>query len=124
MYRSDALQFYQRENGTQPNMVIVYRDGVGEGQIDYVREHEIAAIKVSLSCGHWIDNVCCFENRLARGGIYSTRTDMRLFNVKKEMWKTCNITAIYVRKMKVPSHYNPINICMYIYLFPRGASLR
>ncbi|XP_069969643.1 piwi-like protein Siwi [Penaeus vannamei] len=26
-------------------MVVVYRDGVGEGQLEYVKEHEIAAIK-------------------------------------------------------------------------------
>ncbi|KAK4314293.1 hypothetical protein Pmani_014444 [Petrolisthes manimaculis] len=45
----NALQYYQQENGTQPNMVIVYRDGVGDGQIDYVREHEITAIKRCFS---------------------------------------------------------------------------
>ena len=44
----DALHQYKIENGTHPSMVVVYRDGVGEGQIEYVKEHEIAAIMVRL----------------------------------------------------------------------------
>ncbi|XP_042859394.1 piwi-like protein 1, partial [Penaeus japonicus] len=39
----NALNHYKAENGIQPAMVVVYRDGVGEGQLEYVKEHEIAA---------------------------------------------------------------------------------
>lgn len=35
----------------QPSRVLVYRDGVGEGQIEYVRDHEIAGIQVKNSGG-------------------------------------------------------------------------
>ncbi|KAK8395790.1 hypothetical protein O3P69_005712 [Scylla paramamosain] len=41
----NALQRYKQENGTHPSRVLVYRDGVGEGQIEYVMDHEIAGIQ-------------------------------------------------------------------------------
>lgn len=41
----NALQKYKQENGCQPARVLVYRDGVGEGQIETVRDHEIAGIQ-------------------------------------------------------------------------------
>ncbi|MCL4130653.1 UNVERIFIED_CONTAM: hypothetical protein GTU68_053210 [Idotea baltica] len=40
-----ALEGYMKENNVLPSTVIVFRDGVGEGQIGYVKEHEIAAIR-------------------------------------------------------------------------------
>ena len=43
---TDALLKYKQENGMQPDRVLVYRDGVGEGQIEHVRDHEIVAIEV------------------------------------------------------------------------------
>jgi len=40
-----ALRKYAEINGALPARVIMYRDGVGDGQIPYVVEHEIAAIQ-------------------------------------------------------------------------------
>eukprot|EP00092_Neocalanus_flemingeri_P034763 GFUD01037831.1.p1 GENE.GFUD01037831.1~~GFUD01037831.1.p1 ORF type:complete len:253 (+),score=76.73 GFUD01037831.1:50-760(+) len=40
-----ALRKYAEINGNLPARVIMYRDGVGDGQIPYVMEHEIAAIQ-------------------------------------------------------------------------------
>lgn len=47
---ADAVDQYHRCNESKyPATLIIYRDGVGEGQIDYVKEHEIPAIKVSTA---------------------------------------------------------------------------
>jgi len=40
-----ALARYNKLNGCLPERVIMYRDGVGDGQIPYVMEHEVAAIE-------------------------------------------------------------------------------
>ncbi|MCL4132546.1 UNVERIFIED_CONTAM: hypothetical protein GTU68_019042, partial [Idotea baltica] len=40
-----SLEAYLKENGFLPQTIIVFRDGVGEGQIGYVKEHEVKAIK-------------------------------------------------------------------------------
>jgi len=44
---SKALRKYQELNSNLPSRIIIYRDGVGDGQIQYVIDHEITAI---LSC--------------------------------------------------------------------------
>jgi len=44
---SKALRKYNELNGHLPSRIIIYRDGVGDGQIQYVIDHEISAI---LSC--------------------------------------------------------------------------
>ena len=43
------LRKYNDLNGNLPSRIILYRDGVGDGQIPYVVEHEIKAIKVRHS---------------------------------------------------------------------------
>ena len=43
---SKMLRRFQDINGQLPSRIILYRDGVGDGQISYVVEHEIKAIKV------------------------------------------------------------------------------
>ena len=40
------LRKYNEMNGQLPSRIILYRDGVGDGQIPYVVEHEVKAIKV------------------------------------------------------------------------------
>ena len=35
---TSALKTYFKLNATYPNKIIVYRDGVGDGQIEYVKE--------------------------------------------------------------------------------------
>ena len=44
------LRKYNDINGSLPSRIILYRDGVGDGQIPYVVEHEVKAIKVRQSC--------------------------------------------------------------------------
>lgn len=46
---SDALQSYRRHNNTLPSHIIIYRDGVGDGQIPYVFDHEVTHIQVRNS---------------------------------------------------------------------------
>jgi len=40
-----SLRKYQEVNGQLPARIILYRDGVGDGQINYVLDHEVAAIE-------------------------------------------------------------------------------
>ena len=42
---SKALKEYQQVNGKLPGRIIVYRDGVGDGQIPQVKEQEIGEMK-------------------------------------------------------------------------------
>uniref|UniRef100_A0A1B6KR98 Piwi domain-containing protein n=1 Tax=Graphocephala atropunctata TaxID=36148 RepID=A0A1B6KR98_9HEMI len=39
-----ALQSYRRHNNTFPSHIIIYRDGVGDGQIPYVFSHEVEQV--------------------------------------------------------------------------------
>ncbi|XP_049852397.1 LOW QUALITY PROTEIN: piwi-like protein Siwi [Schistocerca gregaria] len=43
-----ALQKFQTMNGSLPERIIIYRDGVGEGQIPFVMEHEVELLKGRL----------------------------------------------------------------------------
>lgn len=43
-----AVSCYGAKHGL-PDRIFIYRDGVGEGQTDYVREHEIKAIQNQLN---------------------------------------------------------------------------
>lgn len=43
-----ALKEYRNEHGSLPNRIIVYRDGVGEGQTDYVYQHEVMVLRKKL----------------------------------------------------------------------------
>ena len=40
-----SFRKYNELNGALPQRIILYRDGVGDGQINYVVEHEIKAIE-------------------------------------------------------------------------------
>ncbi|KAA0188187.1 hypothetical protein HAZT_HAZT000406 [Hyalella azteca] len=44
-----AVKAYHERNKCHPRNVVVYRDGVGEGQIEYVKQQEIPAIKSELA---------------------------------------------------------------------------
>lgn len=46
---------YKQEHGTLPKNILFYRDGVGEGQTDYVKQHEIKNIVGALAndYGEW-----------------------------------------------------------------------
>lgn len=43
-----AVKQFQLRNGSLPERILFFRDGVGEGQIGYVHEHEVKAVKNSL----------------------------------------------------------------------------
>jgi len=43
-----ALRKYNDVNGHLPERIIIYRDGVGDGQIPYVVEHEVKSIRDTL----------------------------------------------------------------------------
>jgi len=52
-----ALSRYNSLNGCLPERVIMYRDGVGDGQIPYVVEHELAAIEKCFEVAGMGDSV-------------------------------------------------------------------
>lgn len=43
-----ALHAYQARHGKAPSSIIIYRDGVGEGQTNYVYEHELKHLIATL----------------------------------------------------------------------------
>lgn len=43
-----ALHQFQQINNSLPERILFFRDGVSDGQIQYVHEHEVKAIKDSL----------------------------------------------------------------------------
>jgi len=43
-----AITKYNKENGFPPDIIFVYRDGVGDGQLDTCKEFEIASIQKSF----------------------------------------------------------------------------
>ena len=55
-----ALRRYAEINGNLPARVIMYRDGVGDGQIPYVMEHEITAIQNCFRAGGLLDDKLLF----------------------------------------------------------------
>ncbi|XP_054281623.1 piwi-like protein Siwi isoform X2 [Macrosteles quadrilineatus] len=44
-----ALESYRKYNKTFPSHILIYRDGVGDGQIPYVFEHEVVRINRAIS---------------------------------------------------------------------------
>ncbi|XP_041985328.1 piwi-like protein Siwi [Aricia agestis] len=46
---ASALRKYREKNGDLPTRIFVYRDGVGDGQIEYVLSHEVAEMKKKLA---------------------------------------------------------------------------
>lgn len=44
-----AMQTYKKHNGSFPSHIIMYRDGVGDGQIPYVYEHEVTRIQRAIN---------------------------------------------------------------------------
>jgi len=43
------LAKYRAKNGALPTSIIVYRDGVGEGQISHVHKTEVRLLQVGLN---------------------------------------------------------------------------
>ncbi|XP_055531352.1 protein aubergine-like [Wyeomyia smithii] len=73
-----ALRAYQSEfGGKLPLRIIFYRDGVGDGQLKYVYEHELIAIREKLSTVYQ-----GAESKLSFF-VVSKRINTRLFNQKR-----------------------------------------
>lgn len=49
VFPKDALAKYNEKNHTFPDRVIIYRDGVSDGQLDAVAEFEVPQIKKSFN---------------------------------------------------------------------------
>lgn len=48
-----AIALYQRVQGKIPDRIVIYRDGVGDGQLKYVFEHEIKLIVEKLQSTYY-----------------------------------------------------------------------
>ena len=67
---SKAIRKYIEVNGQAPERVIMYRDGVGDGQISYVLDHEVAAIEQ------------CFKMQRLEGGKFTYVIVSKRINTK------------------------------------------
>ena len=54
-----AMAQYKLRNKALPERVVIYRDGVGDGQLQYIHEHELPQIKT------YIDSEKNWEPQLA-----------------------------------------------------------
>ncbi|CAH0714406.1 unnamed protein product, partial [Brenthis ino] len=70
---SCAVRKYREKNGVLPTRIFIYRDGVGDGQIPYVKSHEVAEIKKNL------DEVYGAEEYRMAFIIVSKRINTRVF---------------------------------------------
>merc|ERR1712025_1034475 len=71
-----ALRKYNELNNCLPGRIIMYRDGVGDGQIPYIVDHEIAAIKKSFMQAYKTEDKLKFTYI-----IVSKRINTRLFKM-------------------------------------------
>lgn len=46
---SDALKAFFMQNNSMPERIVIYRDGVGDGQLQAVYEHELPQIEETFS---------------------------------------------------------------------------
>eukprot|EP01027_Heterolobosea_sp_BB2_P004320 GEZU01006589.1.p2 GENE.GEZU01006589.1~~GEZU01006589.1.p2 ORF type:complete len:262 (+),score=81.33 GEZU01006589.1:709-1494(+) len=53
-----ALEQFKKLNGAYPSYIIVYRDGVGEGQVKEVLDKELRELKASLKKKHVDAKIC------------------------------------------------------------------
>eukprot|EP01133_Synstelium_polycarpum_P006537 gene6537-7571_t len=74
-----ALQAYYKKNNRLPEVVIVYRDGVGDGMLNLVRTYEVAAIKEAFAATPSIYGV---KPKLLYS-IVKKSTNTRFFDISK-----------------------------------------
>lgn len=48
LFLIDALKEYENVNKSLPDRIIIYRDGVGDGQLDVVKNHEIPQFEMAF----------------------------------------------------------------------------
>lgn len=75
-----ALKVYRDEHGTLPQRIMVYRDGVGEGQTNYVYEHEIKALIKTLEEIYRNAGAAAFKLGFI---VVSKRINTRIFDGKR-----------------------------------------
>ena len=51
-----AIQQFKLYNNALPKKIVIYRDGVGEGQVPYVYSHEVQQVKAKLETVYSIPN--------------------------------------------------------------------
>jgi len=73
LHFTEALKKYQEENKCLPEIILLYRDGVGDGQIRYVKEWELAQFKSVIAD--------CMRDRPARYAfiVVNKRINARFF---------------------------------------------
>ena len=49
MFSAAALRYYNEINDDLPERIIIFRDGVGDGQLSAVVEHEVPQLKASFN---------------------------------------------------------------------------
>ena len=79
-----AMVEYKSKNGDLPDRILVYRDGVGDGQLQYILEHELPQINA------YVQNEKCrtsgWEPTLAYIGEGSTSASKNLRIMVKNKW--------------------------------------
>lgn len=53
---SGAVENFYQLNNELPRKIVIYRDGVGDGNLKYVHEHEVGDIQVSFDNSTFILN--------------------------------------------------------------------
>ena len=49
---SDSIQRWNKVNAEPPKFIVIYRDGVGDGQLEFVYQHELPQIEAAIrDCG-------------------------------------------------------------------------
>jgi len=46
---TSAINAYQKQNGSNPERIIIYRDAVGDGDLDYVEKYEVKQLMVMFN---------------------------------------------------------------------------
>ncbi|KAL6429603.1 hypothetical protein ACFW04_007503 [Cataglyphis niger] len=46
---TSAINAYQKHNGCNPERIIIYRDGVGDGDLDYVEKYEVKQLMMTFN---------------------------------------------------------------------------
>merc|ERR1712112_655730 len=100
-----GMRKYAEENGGNlPERIIMYRDGVGDGQIDYVVEHEIAAIeKVFKTQGLNVDDPTKFKFTYI---IVSKRINTRFFKNDSKGPSNPPSGAVFDDVVTLPERYD------------------
>lgn len=55
---NELLSAFRKRNGSMPKHIIVYRDGVSDGQLDHVVAYEVPALKGAIALlGYEVEKV-------------------------------------------------------------------